>query len=108
MLAKKNRLSRKDFTLVLGSKISANTAHFLLKKGLDADLPKIAVSVSKKVSKKAVDRNLIRRRVYSVLKPLINDLSGAYLFIAKKGAEKIKGEELVREIKTLLNSLKKV
>ncbi len=108
MLAKKNRLSRKDFALVLGSKTSANTTHFLLKKGLDSNLPKVAVSVSKKVSKKAVDRNLIRRRVYSVLRPMVKDLSGAYLFITKKGAEKIKGEELIREIKTLLNNLKKV
>ncbi len=107
MLLRKNRLSRKEFGLVLGSRVFANGTHFLLKKGLDSSVPKIAVSVSKKVSKSSVTRNKIRRRVYSTLRPLIGSLSGTYLFTAKKGAEKIKGEDLKEEVTELLNKLKK-
>ena len=40
--------------------------------------PRIAVVVSKKVSKSAVGRNRIRRRIYEHMRQLINKLDGTY------------------------------
>lgn len=58
------------------------------------------ISVSKKVAKKAVTRNLIRRRLRPVLREL--KLSPAkYLIVAKPGAEKLKGEALKSELAML-------
>lgn len=67
--------------------------------------PKVAVSVSKKVAKSAVDRNTTRRRVYAVVQDEITKLKqGLYLIVAKKGAQDVKGEALRKEILELLNS----
>lgn len=66
--------------------------------------PRIAVSVSKKVAKSAVIRNRTRRRVYAALRG--RDMRpGLYLFIAKAGAQELKGEALSREIGELLNKV---
>lgn len=67
--------------------------------------PQIAVSVSKKICKKASDRNTIRRRTYSVAhKWLYHIKPGMMLFVAKQGAQEIKGDKLEIEIKKLLDS----
>lgn len=57
----------------------------------------VIISVSKKVSKSAVVRNTIKRR----LRPIIKNLSlkpGKYLFIAKPGVENFKGKTLHDEL----------
>lgn len=78
--------------------------HFYLRLSL-ADKTRVIISVSKKVSKKAVIRNRIKRRVRAVMRDLIKNLKpGIYLVIAKSGAEKIKGEELKNELKSLFVS----
>ena len=62
---------------------------------------KVIISISKKVSKKAVVRNRIRRRIRPMLRKF--KLKPAqYLFMAKPGAENIKGEELILEFRRLL------
>ena len=67
--------------------------------------PRFGVSVSKKVSKKAVVRNRIRKRTYSALKDLIVNVSpGLYLFIVKPKAKDLKGEVLERELRKLLTN----
>jgi ribonuclease P protein component len=64
---------------------------------------KVVISVSKKVSKKAVIRNRVRRRTRPIVQELISDLKPAmYFIVAKPGAEKIKGEELKHELLKLL------
>jgi len=69
--------------------------------------PRVAVSVSKKVLKSAVARNGVRRRVYAALRSYIPELSPrAFLFVAKSGAEKLKGDRLKLEIKKLLEESK--
>ncbi|OHA91584.1 MAG: ribonuclease P protein component [Candidatus Zambryskibacteria bacterium RIFCSPHIGHO2_01_FULL_49_18] len=62
---------------------------------------KIIISVSKKISKKAVIRNTIKRRVRAVLRDL---KPVSCLIIAKPGAENIKGKELESELKSLVVS----
>jgi ribonuclease P protein component len=64
---------------------------------------RVAVSVSKKISKKAVVRNKIRRRAYSAVREFLPQLRvNLYWLIAKPGAEKIKGEHLKTELSDLL------
>lgn len=64
---------------------------------------KVIISISKKISKKAVIRNRIRRRVRPIMREFIPHLKTAtYLIVAKPGAEKIKGEELKKELKLLV------
>ena len=72
-----------------------------------ADTAKLIISVSKKVAKKAVTRNKIKRRVRAVFRNLISDLKpGSYLIIAKSGAESLKSKELESELKSLVVSRK--
>lgn len=61
------------------------------------------ISVSKKVAKKAVIRNLIKRRIRAVLKKLKVAVSPAkYLIVVKTGSQELKGEVLRAELATLL------
>lgn len=63
-----------------------------------------AFSVSKKVSNKAVLRNKLRRRGYSIVKGVINQIKPGFLavFVLKKGAEKLIFQEYKEEIESLL------
>jgi ribonuclease P protein component len=61
---------------------------------------RLGVSVSKKVSKQAVSRNRVRRRVYNIVKELSLKPS-LYLFAAKPGAEKASVTALKEELKSL-------
>jgi len=66
------------------------------------DKTQLIISVSKKISKKAVVRNTIKRRVRAVFRKIAPNLkTGTYLYIARPGSENIKGDELVRELSKL-------
>lgn len=105
MIPRKNRIPRKLFVGILSSRNYLNSDLFSLRIGPSDDV-KAAVSVSKKVSKKAVVRNRTRRRVYSIIMSLLPHFKpGLYLFIAKPGAEKIKGEDLKKEISKLIRPI---
>jgi ribonuclease P protein component len=76
--------------------------HFYLRL-TKADTVKVIISVSKKVSKKAVIRNRIKRRVRAAMQKFHQTLKPAqYLIIAKIGAENVKGEELKKELLRLI------
>ncbi len=108
MLARKFRLPRETFSEVQRSKRFSNTKNFILRVVESDSALKFAVTVSKKVSKSAVVRNTLRRRTYAVIDSFLPFLSsGLYLFIAKPGAEKIRGEKLQAEVSSLLNPFKK-
>jgi ribonuclease P protein component len=63
---------------------------------------KVVISVSKKVSKKATVRNLIKRRIRPIVKDLMPGLKSAeYFIVARPGADKVKGETLRRELAEL-------
>jgi ribonuclease P protein component len=79
--------------------------YFLLKiLPSDQKESRFAVSVSKKIAPTAVLRNRTRRRVYSVLRNYIIRTKAGFnvAFVAKKGADNLKGEVLVKEIETAL------
>lgn len=66
MLAKKYRLNHKEFSLVhkSGRRIFKGSLLFYY---LPAKAFKISIVVSKKISKKAVQRNKLRRQIYDYL-----------------------------------------
>lgn len=67
MLSQKYRFhGRKSLGFVFRSGITVRSSHFLLRihQAPGRSLPRAAVVVSKKISKRAVVRNRIRRRVY--------------------------------------------
>ena len=75
--------------------------HFSLRVSSSPEF-KVIVSVSKKVCKRAVDRNLVRRRVKAVMIKLKKDLKPAtYHFSAKSGSINVKGSVLEGEIRGL-------
>jgi len=101
MLSKNKRIPRKLFKPLLESRKYFNSEHFSLRVAPSEEV-RVAVSVSKKISKKAVVRNKIRRRAYSAIYHLVPHLSSKlFLLIAKFGAEKIKGQNLERELAEL-------
>lgn len=102
MLSKKQRVPKDLFNLFLGAK-RGDSKHFSLK-FVESDKEKrVAVSVSKKVSKSAVLRNRTRRRAYSSVSKIFPSISnGLYLISAKADSENIKGEELDQELAVLL------
>jgi len=104
MLPKYRRIPRRLFKPLLESRKYFNSEHFSLRV-IPSKEVRIAVSVSKKIYKKAVVRNKVRRRVYSAMRDLISSLRvGLYLVVAKHGSEKTKGKELKNELKSLIVS----
>ena len=102
MLPKSTRIPRKLFKPILESRKYFNSEHFSLRTA-SSEHVRVAVSVSKKVSKSAVIRNKIRRRVYSEFRNIISTLKPSlYLVVAKTGAEKVKSEHLRSELADLL------
>jgi ribonuclease P protein component len=105
MLSKKSRIPRKLFPeLLLNSKYT-NSSAFSLRFVIPVSMKetRVGVSVSKKISKSAVVRNRVRRRAYTALAAIISNLpSGLFLFVAKSGVEKLRGEKLKDELKKLL------
>jgi ribonuclease P protein component len=103
MIPKKFRIERKEFPALLSSRNFFHSDYFILRTSSSFDnKPHVGVSVSKKISKKAVVRNTIRRRVYAVVFLELSRLkSNLILVVAKPGADKIKGETLKKEINNL-------
>lgn len=62
---------------------------------------KVIISISKKVSKKAVVRNRIRRRIRPILSTLKLE-PATYLLMVKEGSEEVKGASLKAELAALL------
>ncbi len=82
-----------------------NSEHFSLRVAPSKEI-RIAVSVSKKISKKAVVRNKIRRRAYSIVKEFVPILpKNLFLLIAKSGSDKVRGEDLRKELSLLFKKV---
>lgn len=114
MLPKKNRVSRAVFSTLLKKGVffhSENLSFRVIKtvEKTQKGPSKFSFVVSKKVSKSATVRNLLRRRGYSSLRSSLNRdvkdsmnnaIVGAFFF--KKGADKIDFSTLRDEIAFLL------
>lgn len=103
MLPKSRRFKTEDFKVFRGTRV-LHTPNLLLRLGISSEKNgKAAVIVSSATYKKAVDRNLLRRRVYSVLEkhPLL--LFGRMVTATvKKGALKASYTTLEKELQGAL------
>lgn len=111
-LPSKHRLKRRsDFRTVYQKGIRRSSRHLILKAfPLDTNSTrettetKIGISISRKVSKKAVIRNRIKRQIRAVLCGLLPRISSPWLIviIVKPEAKECKYEHFLRELEKLL------
>ncbi|MBU1018280.1 ribonuclease P protein component [Patescibacteria group bacterium] len=109
MLNKKNCIGNHDVIDSLFRKGDLFKNHFFIFKfkRVIGEPSQFAVSVSKKIHKKAVKRNKLRRQVQEALRlnlPLLKTQIKV-LIIARPASEKISYDEINRSITTFFNSL---
>lgn len=107
MLPKKNRVSKKDIDFIFqnGEFLTSPSLTFKFILNNNSSIPHISFIVPKTVTKKAVNRNLLRRRGYIVLEEHINKFPAGLLgvFVFKKYQKDV--SILEDEIKNLLNKI---
>lgn len=108
MLAKKQRLNRTEFSVVFQTGRRFHSLNLTVIYKPDP-LFKCAVVVSKKVAKKAHDRNSIKRRLYDLIGKFVetNNWQGRAIFAVKPVVSKLTKrqfrEQLENEIAQALN-----
>lgn len=113
-LPQPNRLKlRRDFQAVYHKGIR-RTGRYLTLRGLPSSSPKdsnqgklptqIGISISKKVSKKAVARNRIKRQILAILRQLLPRLLPGWqlVVVVRPGAEGCEYAHFLRELEQLL------
>lgn len=69
---------------------------------------RVGVIVSNKVSKKAVERNRIKRLARAVIRLILPDINNIHLVVlTKKSADGIESDILKKDLKNLLDDYKK-
>lgn len=123
MLSRKERVSRHLFPVLLSQSKSFFSKNFSLRVSRFTSLPdevcqefaldgetssQFAFVVSKKVSKKAYERNLLKRRGYSIIRKVRGDIPSGFgcLFFAKPSARELPFSEMEKEILSLLKCAK--
>ena len=106
MLKKKERLSRKEFdrSFAHGKRIHSPFVQLIYEK---SEAFHGSVVVGKKIAKRAVDRNKLRRRIYGVLYDTFKKTGKqmTIILIAKSGILAVPRKALALEIKGLLERL---
>lgn len=110
MLPKKNRITqKKDFEHMLKQSITINNKFFVVKyKPNHLDLSRFAFIISNKISKKAVERNKIRRRMREIIRTNIEFIPKGFdiIFLTKRNILSIDFPNLTKEIIQCLKSIK--
>ena len=106
MLSQKNRISRKDFPSYKKQLSRFLSPLFSGTIYLNKENVQVSVVVSKKITKKAVERNKIRRRFYSAITPYIKKLHDISIVIYPKKVEEPPFSVLKSEIEKMLKLLK--
>lgn len=104
MLSKKNRLTRRECDELLREKQRIFHTPSLFVRAVTAREFKAAVAVSKKIVKRSVARNTVRRTIYNSLRSCL-DIPVHLLISIKKGTE-VSKEKIREELKTLENDLR--
>lgn len=109
MLPKAHRLTRREFTRYFtdGKRIGDQYFTVIYSPGPSAQA---AVSVGKKVSKQAVLRNRLRRRVYAIIKDWFGNLinaQGVVIVIVKPAARTLSKAQFTEVLQTLLGRVPK-
>lgn len=119
MLPKKNRVNKKEFANILQKGKFVNSPNLTLKFvfNKEATLPQVAFVAPKGIAKKAVERNLLKRRGYMVVKKFIQTLPSNFrgaFFFGKKSHDNFSGRKnkdfnpllnLENEIKEIFNKI---
>lgn len=114
MLPLKNRLPKNEIDLLKSKGKRKFSKNFTLLYSINnKENSRFAIIISKKVSKKAVDRNRIKRIVREAVKLKIQDCHVAntllamtctdYLIIAKQSSLKLTNNEIRKEVEKLLS-----
>ncbi len=112
MLSKRRRLTRHLFPTDHRQGYVFHAPHLSLRvtRGT-ATTARMSVVVSKKTAKRAVDRHLIKRRVYESIATFEKEstlASGSYVFFAKKDAHSVPFKELNKEVTELLRGTQNI
>jgi ribonuclease P protein component len=112
MLAKNRRIGKEFFSVRFPDSRRFVSTHLLLtvvknenKNESEKQPSRFAFSVSKKVSKRAVDRNRLRRQGYSIVGKYLSEIPSGFLFFFsfKKSAYPVSSTDLEKEICGLLS-----
>ena len=110
MLKKTNRLLKNtDFARIMRRGRAIASGDFLLKYvKTDGSQSRFGFMISAKVSKKATERNILKRRMREIIRRNIGVASGGcdFVFIARKSALDLNFNELKEEIIRLLGKIK--
>lgn len=106
MLKKKERLTKKEFdrSFSVGKRYHSPAIQLIYEK---TDSFHGAAVVGKKVYKKAVDRNRLRRRMYGVLYRYQkeNDIQGTIILIAKPKLKEVLKKDFSQELESILRDI---
>ena len=104
MLSSKKRLDRKEFDRFFASGKRFHSPSLMLVYTESPSFQASAVA-PKKIFKTAVSRNKFRRRVYDVYERLLREkaVTGAYITIAKAGAQNLDYDSLKAELGALIH-----
>ncbi|MDZ4785984.1 MAG: ribonuclease P protein component [bacterium] len=100
MLPSSQRLATKQLEEVLGKGKVVHTPFFWLRFISSKDNTRVSVITPQKTIKSAVMRNLLRRKVYSVIRPFINEVKQHFHIILCVKEPMIKAETLQIKEKT--------
>lgn len=103
MLKKAHKLNTSEFKEVFNFGKTIKNPLFIIKyKKSKKPFARFAVVVSKKISKKAVDRNLLKRRVYSAIQEVYTTFSVFdYIFILSSEVKDIQYKDLLENLKQI-------
>ena len=110
-LPRSNRLkARRDFQAVYQYGIRRSSPHLTLRALLSAKeesekaAPRIGISISQKVSKKAAARNRIKRQIRAAIRGLLSEISPGWLMVVVVHPKAVECdyEHFLRELKELL------
>ncbi len=104
MLPKTQRLQKRLFSESFShSKMCSNDNLTLRYKVFSGLQSKVSVVVSKKVAQKAVDRNLLKRKLYEIAQKLLKNAKNPYILMVfpKKGATTVEFDQLEKDLSTL-------
>lgn len=107
-LPRVNRLkSWREFQAVYQHGIRHSSPHLNLRSLLEEEsqnVTRFGISISKKVSKKAVSRNRIKRQIRSAIREMLPMIAPGWKIVVgvKPGATECKYEHFLRELKELL------
>lgn len=102
MLKSKNRLK----TVKLNNPKTLSAPQFILKiSGNNAGVSRFAFIISKKIDKRAVVRNSLRRKISSSVEEIFDKIKTGndFVFYPKSSAIKLEREDLSREIRNIFS-----